>query len=86
MSTAASINFPTPTTIQSMFKYKILVLLYCCCTDTSCCHNIEQSLTKWYAVTSMLIVERKGLLYGMFLVKKMGMLYMGKLEIQFRRV
>ena len=33
--------FPTPTTIQSMFKYKILVLLYCCCTDTfCCCHNI----------------------------------------------
>ena len=36
--------FPTPTTIQSMFKYKILVLLYCCCTGTfCCCHNIQQS-------------------------------------------
>ena len=33
-----------------------------------------------------LIVERKGLLYGMFLVKKMGMLYMGKLKIQLWRV
>ena len=87
MSTVSSINFPTPTTIQSMFKYKILVLLYCCCTDTfCCCHHIEQSLTKWYALTSILIVERKGLLYGMFLVKKMGMLYMEKLKIQFRRV
>ena len=37
--------FPTPTTIQSMFKYKILVLLYCCCTDTFCCHNIIAEYT-----------------------------------------
>ena len=40
-----------------------------------------------YNYNSILIVERKGLLYGMFLVKKMGiMLYMGKLKIQFWRV